>query len=211
MAQRLLQDPTPQLRRGLIELLFKDGTFRWNRLENLLRESGKSEDSTSDATLAPLLEILLSEGEGSEEVRELVEREAVRVTEAMLLGTALDAARDDSSSAGAVARLLQEQLGESVPALLPSRDQVEMLRLRAQVLRVWGYIQERGTGELTAQSLQPVLDVLNDRARGSNASRLGLRVAGGVTQRLAARALSRVLAEETARPAPSNFPAASPQ
>ena len=191
MAQRLLQDPTPQLRRGLIELLFKDGTFRWNRLENLLRESGKSEDSTSDATLAPLLEILLSEGEGSEEVRELVEREAVRVTEAMLLGTALDAARDDSSSAGAVARLLQEQLGESVPALLPSRDQVEMLRLRAQVLRVWGYIQERALGSSLRRACSRCC-VLNDRAR-LNASRLGLRVAGA--SRSAAAALSRVLAE----------------
>ena len=158
----------------------------------VLRESGKSEDSNADATIAPLLDILLSEGDGSDEVRDLVEREAVRVTEAMLVGGAISAAREDNQ----VAELLRSSLGD-MPSLVPTRDQAELLRLRAQVLRVWAYIQARGGG-VSAQSLQPVLDVLNDSARGRNASRLGLRVAGGVTQRLAARTLQRVLAEDAA-------------
>lgn len=37
IAQRLLQGESPQLRRRLIEVLFKDGKFQWDRLENLIR------------------------------------------------------------------------------------------------------------------------------------------------------------------------------
>lgn len=36
VAKRLLEGESPALRRRLLEVLFKDGTFRWERLENLL-------------------------------------------------------------------------------------------------------------------------------------------------------------------------------
>ena len=36
VARRLLTGETPQLRRRLLEVLFKDGKFRWNRLENMI-------------------------------------------------------------------------------------------------------------------------------------------------------------------------------
>jgi predicted unusual protein kinase regulating ubiquinone biosynthesis (AarF/ABC1/UbiB family) len=36
VAKRLLEGETPQLRRRLIEVLFKDGRFQWHRLENLI-------------------------------------------------------------------------------------------------------------------------------------------------------------------------------
>jgi len=36
IAQRLLTGESPQLRRRLLEVLFKDGKFQWDRLENLL-------------------------------------------------------------------------------------------------------------------------------------------------------------------------------
>jgi predicted unusual protein kinase regulating ubiquinone biosynthesis (AarF/ABC1/UbiB family) len=38
VAKRLLTDPSPELRTSLRDLLFKDGSFRWNRLENLLKK-----------------------------------------------------------------------------------------------------------------------------------------------------------------------------
>lgn len=44
VAKRLLTDPAPELRTSLKDLLFKDGRFRWNRLENLLRNARKSQD-----------------------------------------------------------------------------------------------------------------------------------------------------------------------
>ncbi|MEM1426511.1 MAG: AarF/ABC1/UbiB kinase family protein, partial [Cyanobacteria bacterium P01_H01_bin.130] len=37
VARRLLMGESPQLRRRLIEVLFDDGKFQWQRLENLLR------------------------------------------------------------------------------------------------------------------------------------------------------------------------------
>lgn len=36
VARRLLTDESPRIRERLIQVLFKDGKFRWNRLENLL-------------------------------------------------------------------------------------------------------------------------------------------------------------------------------
>ncbi len=36
VAKRLLEGESPALRRRLLEVLFKDGTFRWDRLENLI-------------------------------------------------------------------------------------------------------------------------------------------------------------------------------
>eukprot|EP00898_Chlorokybus_atmophyticus_P006220 jgi/Chlat1/659/Chrsp103S08594 len=45
MARRLLTDPSPELRRSLEELILDSrGSFRWNRLENLMREGRKSSD-----------------------------------------------------------------------------------------------------------------------------------------------------------------------
>ena len=44
MARRLLTDPAPELRESFEELIIKDGQFRWNRLENLVREGSKSQD-----------------------------------------------------------------------------------------------------------------------------------------------------------------------
>ena len=42
-ARRLLTDPSLQLRDALVELLFVNGQFRWQRLENLLKEGGKND------------------------------------------------------------------------------------------------------------------------------------------------------------------------
>ncbi|XZF61278.1 MAG: ABC1 kinase family protein [Gloeotrichia echinulata DVL01] len=44
VAKRLLTDPAPQLKISLRNLLFKDGKFRWNRLENLLKNARGNED-----------------------------------------------------------------------------------------------------------------------------------------------------------------------
>ena len=44
IAKRLLTDPSPELRSSLKDLLFKDGSFRWNRLENLLKNAKNSQD-----------------------------------------------------------------------------------------------------------------------------------------------------------------------
>lgn len=61
VAKRLLTDPSPELRKSLRDLLFKDGSFRWNRLENLLRNAKDSPDYNFDKVINQAVDFLLSE------------------------------------------------------------------------------------------------------------------------------------------------------
>lgn len=61
VSKRLLTDPAPELRESLRDLLFKDGRFRWNRLENLLRNARNSQDYDFNQVLNQTLEFLSSE------------------------------------------------------------------------------------------------------------------------------------------------------
>ncbi|MEA5576331.1 AarF/ABC1/UbiB kinase family protein [Anabaena sp. UHCC 0451] len=44
VSKRLLTDPADELRNSLQDLLFKDGKFRWNRLENLLKNARSNQE-----------------------------------------------------------------------------------------------------------------------------------------------------------------------
>lgn len=61
IAKRLLTDPSPELRTSLQDLLFKDNSFRWNRLENLLRNARNSPDYDFNKILNQATDFLLSE------------------------------------------------------------------------------------------------------------------------------------------------------
>ncbi|MEM9567727.1 MAG: AarF/ABC1/UbiB kinase family protein [Cyanobacteria bacterium P01_E01_bin.34] len=61
IANRLLSDDAPALRKSLQEVLFRDGEFRWNRLENLLRNASSSEDYDLEVAADRALDFLLSE------------------------------------------------------------------------------------------------------------------------------------------------------
>lgn len=61
VAKRLLVDPSSELRSSLQDLLFKDGEFRWNRLENLLRNARDSDDYDMERVLNQTLDFLFSE------------------------------------------------------------------------------------------------------------------------------------------------------
>ncbi|MEG4285830.1 AarF/ABC1/UbiB kinase family protein [Microcoleus sp. A006_D1] len=71
VARRLLNGESPALRRRLIEVLFKDGKFQWNRLEDMIAiaRSDRSFDLLPTAQLG--LQFLLSE-EGSFLRRQLI-------------------------------------------------------------------------------------------------------------------------------------------
>jgi predicted unusual protein kinase regulating ubiquinone biosynthesis (AarF/ABC1/UbiB family) len=62
VANRMLTDRSPELRNSLNELLFQGGSFRWNRLENLLTNAKDARDYSTDDTLEQILDFLLSEG-----------------------------------------------------------------------------------------------------------------------------------------------------
>jgi len=61
VANRFLTDESPELRRSLQELLFQDNRFRWNRLENLLKNAKGAREYTWERTLDQVLEFLFSE------------------------------------------------------------------------------------------------------------------------------------------------------
>uniref|UniRef100_A0A6M2ED73 Protein kinase domain-containing protein n=1 Tax=Populus davidiana TaxID=266767 RepID=A0A6M2ED73_9ROSI len=180
-AKRLLTDPNPYLRDALIELLFKDGRFRWNRLENLLVQGSKDRDFSANDALQPVLKLLL--GPDGEELRNLVIKEAVRVTEAVVIGTVVDT----YNSIPNVVRALIFNANVTGPLTVSDSEIESMTALRDQVFRIWGLL--RSSQDFDPALLQPILQVLQQ----PEARSLGERVIGGITQRLAARLLQQVL------------------
>jgi predicted unusual protein kinase regulating ubiquinone biosynthesis (AarF/ABC1/UbiB family) len=61
VAKRLLTDSSEELRTSLKDLLFKDGSFRWNRLENLLKNARNSPDYDLNNVLDQAVDFLFSE------------------------------------------------------------------------------------------------------------------------------------------------------
>lgn len=61
VANRLLNDPSPELRMALKDLLFRDGEFRWNRLENLLSNAQTNPEYNLSGTLDKGIDFLLSD------------------------------------------------------------------------------------------------------------------------------------------------------
>ncbi|XP_061364608.1 protein ACTIVITY OF BC1 COMPLEX KINASE 3, chloroplastic-like isoform X1 [Gastrolobium bilobum] len=180
-AKRLLTDPNPYLRDALIELLFKDGKFRWSRLENLLVQGRKDRDFSAKEALQPVLKVLLSPD--GEELRTLVIKEAVRITEAFTLSTVSDTYK----SVPNFMRTLVFNGNANGPLMMSEAEMQSMTDLRDQIFRIWGLLQS--SNDFDPALLLPILQVLQQ----PEARRLGGRVMGGITQRLAARFLQQVL------------------
>ncbi|KAJ4786061.1 Protein kinase superfamily protein [Rhynchospora pubera] len=187
-AKRLLTDPNPYLRDALIELLFKDGKFRWNRLENLLVQGRMDQDFSAKEALQPVLKLLL--GPDGEELRSLVIKEAVRVTEAIGFGAALDA----YNSFPSFVKPMISNGSLNGPFKLSEGEREQMLELRDRVFRIWGLL--RTSDNFDPSILQPILQVLQE----PEARVLGSRVAGGITQRFAARLLQQLLRSPVSAP-----------
>ncbi|XP_022872946.1 protein ACTIVITY OF BC1 COMPLEX KINASE 3, chloroplastic-like [Olea europaea var. sylvestris] len=191
-AKRLLTDPNPYLRDALIDLLFKDGRFRWNRLENLLVQGKKDRDFSAKDALQPVLKLLL--GPDGEDLRVLVIKEAVRVTEAVTLGAVVESY---NSVNDLVRNLIFNGNGMGFFAMTTA-EQESMLELRAQVFRIWGLL--RSSENFDPSILLPILQVLQE----PEARNLGGRVVGGIFQRLAARLLQQILRVPPSSSAPTS-------
>ncbi|KGN65997.1 protein ACTIVITY OF BC1 COMPLEX KINASE 3, chloroplastic [Cucumis sativus] len=184
-AKRLLTDPNPYLRDALIELLFKDGKFRWSRLENLLLQGRKDRDFSVKDALQPVLKLLLGpDGEG---LRVLAIKEAIRVTEAFVLGTV----NDTYNSIPDFMRTLLFRDNGSRALGMSNEEKESMVELRDQVLRIWRLLQSSENFDPTL--LQPIVQVLQQ----PEARSFGGRIFSGITQRLAARMLQQVLRAST--------------
>ena len=59
-ARRLMEDPDPQLRESLKEMLFDNSQFKWDRLEDLLSNAAKQTDLDLEKLLNEVINLLFS-------------------------------------------------------------------------------------------------------------------------------------------------------
>lgn len=81
VANRILVDQSPELRSALQELLFRDGHFRWTRLENLLTNARQNPANSLPTTIDRIADFILSDR--GEYMRHLLVDEIVREIEAL--------------------------------------------------------------------------------------------------------------------------------
>jgi len=176
IAKRLLIDPSPQLRASLRDLLFKDGSFRWNRLENLLRNATNSPDYDFDKVISQATDFLFSE-RGSF-IRERLVDEIVNAIDVFGRRTWFNF----SSS-------LREQVGlavkETPSDLLDNSQTVQHLK------NVWQILQETpGFDQMKILQLLPELLTLQETQD------MGQKIASGLTQKIVARLIRNILLEQ---------------
>jgi len=191
VAKRLLTDPSPQLRSSLKALLFKEGQFRWNRLENLLRNARDNEDYDISHVVNQALEFLFSERGAF--VREYLVDEIVN--------------RMDKASQQALENtraVMNEWLGSSSQSQLPANHHQthnggEATTEQDRIVRIWGILQETPGFDPT-QLVQLVPGLLAK----PEFQRMGQEVAGNLAQRAIARLIREFLLSESANSSNGN-------
>lgn len=124
---------------------------RWNRLENLLVQGRKDRDFSAKDALQPVLKLLLAPD--GEQLRILVIKEAVRVTEAVILGTVIDT----YNSIPNPMRTLIVSGNTAGPLMMSDTEQENMIKLRDQVFRIWRLL--RSSENFDPALLQPIVQV----------------------------------------------------
>jgi len=202
VARRLLTDPRPELRESFKELMFKDDVFRWNRLENLLREGSKNSEFNAEDVLPPLLDLALDNDNGKNTLRPLIEKETIKVIEALMLTSANDIAKDPNL------KPLVDALPEQIKSLPPITiggsvaQKKDLERTRESVSRCFQLYANASSssssssttgGELDLQKAQKQLTVLTNALRQPSAQDFVRAVIGGVAERITARFINSLL------------------
>ncbi|MDB9525454.1 AarF/ABC1/UbiB kinase family protein [Oscillatoria sp. CS-180] len=192
VAKRLLTDPSPQLRSSLQDLLFKDGDFRWNRLENLLRNASDSDDYDMEKVINQTVDFLFSErGEFirdriADEVAKELDRLGQNVVQTVQTTVRQRLGWDDSTT-------YTSSLSTSA---VPKDSNLDRILRIVDILR-----QNEGfDASVLARRLPQVL--IKPETRD-----MGQRIVGNLTQRAAARFIRDVLLANS-QPTPEIAPAA---
>jgi predicted unusual protein kinase regulating ubiquinone biosynthesis (AarF/ABC1/UbiB family) len=184
VAKRLLTDPAPELRNSLRDLLFKDGNFRWNRLENLLRNARDSRDYNLDSALDQAIDFLFSER--GTFLRDRIADELVKSLD--LMGrNAIEALTHTLHQIG----WLNGRVAQALPSPSSPPDPHTLEHLR----RILGLLQD--TPGFDPLQIVPVLGkvIVKPETR-----RMGTRIASGLAQKAIARLIRELLVPETATP-----------
>lgn len=177
VAKRLLTDPSPQLRASLKDLLFKDGNFRWNRLENLLRNAASSSDYDLNKVLNQTLDFLFSER--GTFIREQLVEEIVKAVDAYGRRTV------DNVSYSLLKRMGMTQSKKTVIT-------VENAQTAEHLKRIWEIL--KNTPGFDPMQLVPVIPQFLMKPE---TQQMGQKIAGGLAQRVMARMIREALLQDT--------------
>lgn len=177
VAKRLLTDPSPQLRASLTDLLFKEGSFRWNRLENLLRNAGQSADYDINNVLDQTLDFLFSERGAF--IRENLIDEIVKAVDTFGRRTFVN-----------LAYSLTERVGWSLNQ--NSEVKVGGTGNSEHIKRIWDILKE--TPGFDPLQLIPVIPQILMK---QETQQMGQKIAGRLAQRVIARLIREALLEDT--------------
>jgi predicted unusual protein kinase regulating ubiquinone biosynthesis (AarF/ABC1/UbiB family) len=175
VAKRLLTDPAPDLRNSLKELLFKDGSFRWNRLENLLNNARNSDEYDLNQVLDQTLNFLLSER--GEFIRDRIADEIVKGLDDLGQNTLQN-----------ITHAIQKRVGIEVKSASSTQQLPNSLD---NLQRIWGILQQtKGFDPLI------ILPKIPQILMKSETQTFGRKIATGLTQRMAVRLIREVLLQD---------------
>ena len=178
VSKRLLTDPAPELRDSLRDLLFKDGSFRWNRLENLLKNARNSQDYDLNQVMNQAVDFLFSER--GTFIRNRLVDEIIKGVDALGRNALYN-----------LTYLVRERVGLAVnqQAAAPAEEQQSLEHIK----RIWGILRE--TQGFDAAQLLPLIPRLLAKPETQH---MGQQIASGLAQRVAARFIREVLLKEDA-------------
>ncbi len=176
VAKRLLTDPSPELRNSLKDLLFKDDSFRWNRLENLLRNAKDSQDYNIEKVVNQAIDFILSER--GVFIRERLINEIVKSVDLYGRKTWFN-----------LSNSVRQQIGLEV-AKTPTEfvDNSETLE---HIKNIWQILQN--TKGFEGKKLLPLVPQILSRAE---TQQMGQKIAEGLAQKLAARLIRNIFLED---------------
>ncbi|WP_413163630.1 ABC1 kinase family protein [Capilliphycus salinus ALCB114379] len=195
VAKRLLTDPSPQLRASLKDLLFKDGSLRWNRLENLLKNARNSDDYDINQVLDQTLDFLFSERGAF--IREKLANEIVKNIDVASRNVLTKAQLKVAEWMG----VKQPSSNGTKPVASSNQNQKDLEHLQ----RIVAILQE-------TQGFDPMVFVqkVPDLLAKPEVRQLGQQVAGELAQRTAARLIRELLiSDERSETHPNGHPPSS--
>ena len=177
VAKRLLTDPSNELRTSLQELLFKDGKFRWNRLENLLKNARSNQEYDLNLVVNQGVEFLSSE-RGSF-IRERLVDEFFNSVDAV-----------SKNALHSFTYVLRERVGLTAVNQIPSAT-VEQQQTLEYIKRIAGILRETKGFDVTKFAPQLAQLIVNPEVQ-----LLGQQIATRVTQKAVTRIIRELLASE---------------
>ncbi len=177
VAKRLLTDQAPELRASLQDLLFKEGSFRWNRLENLLKNARNSDDYDLSLALNQAVDFLSSD-RGAYIRNKLVD-EAFKGIDAL-----------GKNIMHNFTYLLREQVG--IAAVNPTaKATIEQQQTLEHIKRILGILQQSPGFDPAKLGSQVVEVIFNPGVQ-----RLGQQITAQLLQKFIARLIRDLLTEE---------------